>query len=181
LAKQAADPERAGLLVGVKMKKGFTLVELIVVIAIIAVLAGIVAIRSFEAIEKGKIASLMRDYKTIKTAAISYYSDTSTWPANNNASVSLVKSDGLSGWSGPYLESWPKLDPWSGNYIWLNDSAGIVAAAGIAERYLGITNVPSGSASLIDVDMDDGNVTTGFFRYSAANSTVSASVSDDSR
>ena len=80
-----------------KIKKGFTLVELIVVVAIIALLVAVAAINAFKAIEKGKISAFMRDYREIKTAAVSYYADTSNWPANNNASVSLVRNDTVNG------------------------------------------------------------------------------------
>jgi len=167
--------------VDVKIKKSFTLIELMVVIAIISVLASMLAFKFFNSIEKGRISELMRDYREIKTAALSYYADTSNWPANNNASVSLVQNDMVSGWHGPYLDSWPHHNPWNGNYNWFNDTAGVVAGAGISERYLGVNNIPSGSASSIDKNLDDGNITTGFIRYSAANSILNASISDDSQ
>ena len=51
------------------MRKGFTLIELIVVIAIIAVLAAVVAPSAFKAIEKGKVSAGMGDWNSIKTAA----------------------------------------------------------------------------------------------------------------
>ena len=162
-----------------KIKKGFTLVELIVVVAIIALLVAVAAINAFKAIEKGKISAFMRDYREMRTAATAYYADTSTWPTDNNASVSLVQNDLVNGWHGPYLERWPGHNPWSGNYNWRNDTAGVLTTAGFGERYIEVINVPSGSAADLDTKLDDGNITTGEVRYSAGNSTLRALISVD--
>ena len=53
------------------MRKGFTLIELIVVIAIIAILAAIIAPNAFRAIEKAK-ASPLGIYK-IESASVQPY------------------------------------------------------------------------------------------------------------
>ncbi|MCC0764465.1 prepilin-type N-terminal cleavage/methylation domain-containing protein [Clostridioides sp. ES-S-0006-03] len=64
-----------------KNKKGFTLVELLVVIAIIGVLAVVAVPALFSNINKAKVASVESDYSSIKSAALSYYSDTNKMPA----------------------------------------------------------------------------------------------------
>ncbi len=163
------------------MKKAFTLMELVVVVAIIAVLAVIVFVNSFKAIEKGKISGIAADYRTIKTAAISYFSDTANWPSDGNAAASLVSNDNSFGWRGPYLDNWPQRDPWGGVYRWRNDNAGAMTfGSGVNERYLEATSVPSGSALRIDSGFDDGNVTNGLIRYDAGTGTLRFAVSDDS-
>jgi general secretion pathway protein G len=87
-----------------KIKKGFTLIELLVVIAIIAILAAVIAPNAFKAIEKSKVSSAISDYKAIKTASLSYYSDTGKWPGNSAAATGFVTDPtGVSGWNGPYL------------------------------------------------------------------------------
>lgn len=63
-----------------KNNKGFTLVELLVVIAIIGILAVVAVPALFKNIEKGKIADLEADISSIRSAALSYYADTSTMP-----------------------------------------------------------------------------------------------------
>lgn len=65
-----------------KNKKGFTLVELLVVIAIIGVLAVVAVPALFSNINKAKVASVESDYSSVKSAALSYYSDTNKMPAN---------------------------------------------------------------------------------------------------
>ncbi|MBE3588244.1 MAG: prepilin-type N-terminal cleavage/methylation domain-containing protein [Thermoanaerobacteraceae bacterium] len=60
--------------------RGFTLVELLVVIAIIGILAAIIAPNAFKAIEKSKVAAAEADYKSIKAAALNFYTDIGKWP-----------------------------------------------------------------------------------------------------
>jgi len=63
-------------------KKGFTLIELIVVIAIIGLLAAVIAPNVFRAIEKGKAASTEADYRSIKTGALAYFADCALFLSN---------------------------------------------------------------------------------------------------
>ncbi|HFL3157790.1 TPA: type II secretion system protein [Clostridioides difficile] len=69
-----------------KNKKGFTLVELLVVIAIIGILAVVAVPALFSNINKAKVASVESDYSSVKSAALSYYSDTNKMPATTSAS-----------------------------------------------------------------------------------------------
>jgi general secretion pathway protein G len=102
------------------MRKGFTLVELIVVIAIIAILAAIIAPNAFRAIEKANVQKAIRDIKTMASAAMQHYSGTGRWPPPINTppygAGFLTNDDGsgnpVAGWDGPYLEKWP-YHPWS--------------------------------------------------------------------
>ncbi|MFL8712365.1 type II secretion system protein [Clostridioides sp. GD02377] len=63
-----------------KNKKGFTLVELLVVIAIIGILAVVAVPALFSNINKAKVASVESDYSSVKSAALSYYSDKNKVP-----------------------------------------------------------------------------------------------------
>ncbi len=158
------------------MRKGFTLIELIVVIAIIAILAAIVAPNAFKAVEKSRISGVQGDLRTIKTAAMSYYSDTGNWPSNNNY-ASFIANDGTPGWNGPYMEKWPVHNPWSGAYVWHNDNAGTFAAGGTNERWVEALNVTPGSAQKVDTNLDDGNLTNGIVR--ATGTSLRMEISDD--
>jgi len=103
------------------MHESFTLIELIVVIAIIAILAAIIAPNAFKAIEKAKISKTIGDFKTIKTATMTFYADVGAWPVTdisatdqdtNNITVEgenfISGQNQPAGWDGPYLETWPK-------------------------------------------------------------------------
>ena len=171
------------------MRKGtsFTLIELIVVIAIIAILAAIVAPNAFKAIEKARISGIEGDYRNIKTGAMSYYSDTSSWPANSNCQggtanmCGLVTNDTTAGWAGPYMEKWPQRNAWGGVYLWRNDAGGSGAftASSINERFIVANNIAVLSANKIDTNLDDGANTTGIIRYSGTPAIVQMEVSDD--
>ena len=76
-----------------KNNKGFTLVELLVVIAIIGILAVVAVPALFKNIEKAKIAELEADISAIKSAALSYYSDTSG-NLPDIGGIKLIKEDG---------------------------------------------------------------------------------------
>ena len=74
-----------------KNNEGFTLVELLVVIAIIGILAVVAVPALFKNIEKAKIADLEADISTLRSAALSYYADTS---GNLPDNFMLKKEDG---------------------------------------------------------------------------------------
>lgn len=61
-------------------KRGFTLVELLIVIAVIGIVAAIAIPNMLTAIHKGKQKATMGDMKTIGTAVESYISDVSMAP-----------------------------------------------------------------------------------------------------
>ena len=76
-----------------KNNKGFTLVELLVVIAIIGILAVVAVPALFKNIEKAKIADLEADISTLRSAALSYYADTSG-NLPDIGGIKLIKEDG---------------------------------------------------------------------------------------
>lgn len=162
------------------MKKGFTLIELIVVIAIIAVLGAVIAPNAFKSIEKAKIAATVEDLNSIKTAAGAYFTDTSVWPANTAA---FLAAGGVAGWDGPYLDRWPGGGRWPGSvYTWTN-AIGIAFGPGanIFERSVTVTAIPAGGvAGKLDTQMDPGTTgTTGSVRYPTPDTQISYLISRD--
>ena len=135
-------------------RKSFTLIELLVVIAIIAILAAIVAPNAFRAIEKGKVAATIRDYRAIKSAVMAYYADTGTWPPDCGGSScpGLLTNDGKPGWNGPYLEKWPRAK-WRGTCALRNQVWWMWGGPHLC-RYVEITSVPLPSAQAIDREID---------------------------
>jgi general secretion pathway protein G len=149
-------------------RKGFTLIELIVVIAIIAVLAAIVAPSAFRAIDKGKVSATIGDFKSIKTAAMAYYADTGQWPGNTTNGTGFINNNSgaaPNGWDGPYLEKWPAKSQWGGSYSYVVDAAG-------GFRNLTVSNVTGATAYRIDTQVDglDGP-TNGSIQWSMSNGT----------
>lgn len=83
--------------------------ELLVVIAIIGILAVVAVPALFSNINKAKVASVESDYSSVKSAALSYYSDTNKIP---------VTPDGQTGLSvlETYMESLPDKADIGGEY-----------------------------------------------------------------
>ena len=71
-------------------KKGFTLVELLVVIVIIGILATLATVALGSARMKARDARRISDVKQIQTALELYYNDNTTYPASNALATSLA-------------------------------------------------------------------------------------------
>lgn len=157
-------------------KKGFTLIELMVVIAIIAVLAAVVAPQVFKQVAKGRRASAEAFYNSVKTAASAYFSDTAQWPANGAAGIAAFSTNPggavAATWDGPYVENWPTATPWGGGtYAWGNAAAGVnFNAVGAGERWITIpaAAIPAADRTRIDIDIDGASgAATGKVRITA--------------
>jgi len=82
------------------MKKGFTLVELLVVISIIGVLSAILMVNFVGTRERARDSQRIQDMNTIKNALRLYYNDFQSYPVSNSACSScLTSSIGTSGYA----------------------------------------------------------------------------------
>lgn len=107
-------------------RKGFSLVELLVVIIIIAVLAAIAIPKFVNSGQRSREAALKADLKLYRNAIELFSNDTgafpnalsdltaTTAPANGKDSTGAAKTITATDWKGPYLQSVEK-DPLSGN------------------------------------------------------------------
>ncbi len=68
------------------MKRGFTLIEMVVVLAVIAILAAILIPAVEKNIEDAKIARANNEVQVIAAAMTSFYKDTGRWPTWNGSS-----------------------------------------------------------------------------------------------
>ena len=174
---------------GGSMKKGFTLVELVVVIAIIAILAAVIAPNAFKSIEKARISATVGHLDAIKTAVMQFYTDNSVWPANATtvaANELMNNTNSYSTWDGPYLDKWPSAGQWQNSVYNLRNYAGVNwdgAGGNDAGRFTELTNVPIASARKIDLAIDGVTCSTaGAIRYDNSSTTtanISALISTD--
>ena len=74
-------------------RKGFTLVELLIVIVVIGILSAMMMISSTEAVASAKAASIIGNMRTIKTAALAYYIDATNGASDTVSSLTMNMSD----------------------------------------------------------------------------------------
>ena len=89
------------------LKKGFTLIEMILVLVIIAALSSMASRPIIKELNKSKVSNTKAEMSNIKTALSAYCEDTGTLPSNNNVIASLLyDADGVGvDWKGPYIQS----------------------------------------------------------------------------
>jgi len=117
------------------MKKGFTLLELLIVITILAILAGAMMPIFSTSRSTAESAKASADLDAIKSAAIMMHYDASAWPIDavdgscfiTNV-TGCVNSTAGGSWKGPYMASWEK-DPWGNYYRIYNGSSNYLYAA----------------------------------------------------
>lgn len=94
------------------VKRGFTLVELLVVVAILGILATGAVVYVPRFLESGNKGAAEKDVQALKTAATQYYTDKRKYPDNLDVLVDT------SGDKEPYIEGGEGalIDPWGNKY-----------------------------------------------------------------
>ena len=102
-----------------KQRRGFTLLELLVVIVIIGLLAGYVAPRYFSQVGKSEVQVAKAQIDAIEKALDQYRLDTRRLPTTEQGlSVLVTRPGNEPNWSGPYLKKMPPNDPWGRPYVY---------------------------------------------------------------
>ncbi len=103
-------------------KKGFTLIELMVVMIILGLLATLVVPRMLGHIPKAKIQAAYAQIELFGTALDSFSLDVGRYPTSSEGLEALItQPSGADGWNGPYLKKneIPN-DPWENPYIYVS-------------------------------------------------------------
>jgi general secretion pathway protein G len=136
------------------IKKGFTLVELLIVIIIIAVLAAIAIPKFSNSSQRSKESSLRANLKLVRNAIDLFRADTGAFPASL-AGLTTSTTSGLSAaaatctiaatdWRGPYLQAVP-VDPVSGSALTYGTAAADVGTVKSPATGNGLDNTPYSS------------------------------------
>ena len=105
------------------LKKGFSLVEILLVVVIIAALAAMVFPRFAGRSEQAKIAVAKTDIQVHLATALKLYElDTGQFPTSDQGLEALREKPTANpipeAWNGPYIEKEP-IDPWGRPYVYI--------------------------------------------------------------
>ena len=109
---------------GRRTRRGFTLLELLVVMVIIGLLASYVGPKYFGQIGKSEIKVARAQIDALDKALAQYRIDVGRFPTTEQGLAALTAApsgespSGKSGWSGPYLSKSVPSDPWGRPYLY---------------------------------------------------------------
>jgi len=105
----------------VRPRRGFTLLELLVVMVIIGLLAAYVGPKYFAQIGKSEVKTAKAQIVGFEKALQQYRIDVGRYPSTEQGLQALLtKPSNVSKWDGPYLEKTLPLDPWGRPYVYLS-------------------------------------------------------------
>jgi len=103
-------------------KRGFTLIEILVVIIVIGLLAALVGPRIIGRVSEAKSATARTQIELLSLALDNYRLDNGTYPTTEQGLGALQEKSTRdpvpTNWRGPYLKKAVPLDPWGQPYAY---------------------------------------------------------------
>ncbi|GMV95855.1 MAG: hypothetical protein AMXMBFR83_02250 [Phycisphaerae bacterium] len=104
---------------GRRARRGFTLVELLLVLVILAVLAMVVVPKFTGRSEQARVTAARTDITNIETALDAFEVDCGRYPSSDEGLLALLQPPGnVQNWRGPYLKKGVPSDPWGHPYVY---------------------------------------------------------------
>lgn len=97
-----------------RARRGFTLIELVVVILILAILAALIVPRIVGRTGDAKRAKAATDISTLRSLVNTYRADCDKYP--ETLQDLRAKPSDVDGWHGPYTDKEIPTDPWQNEY-----------------------------------------------------------------
>lgn len=104
-------------------RRGFTLIEILVVIVVIAILASVVAPSILQNVDDARVNTARNQIVTLDGALNAYRLDTGRFPTTEQGLEALNVMPAIDpprNWRGPYLERALPVDPWGNKYIYVS-------------------------------------------------------------
>jgi general secretion pathway protein G len=105
-----------------RRRRGFTLIEILVVVIIIATLATAIVLSVGSAPEEARISRAKSDIATLETALERFRLDMRRYPDDDEGLRALAEApegEDADRWKGPYIKRLQK-DPWDRDYVYEN-------------------------------------------------------------
>ncbi len=129
-------------------RRGFTLLELLVVMVIIGLLAAYVGPRYFAQIGRSEQGAARAQIESFAKALDAYRLDTGAYPTSEQGLNALITKPGNElKWQGPYLQKAVPLDPWARPYLY----KGPVSNGDFELMSYGKDGQPGGEAESADI------------------------------
>jgi general secretion pathway protein G len=107
-------------MMSLRLRRGFTLLELLVVMVIIGLLAAYVGPKYFSQVGKSEVKTARAQIVGFEKALQQYRLDVGTLPSTEQGLQALLaKPSNVNKWDGPYLEKALPADPWGHAYIYV--------------------------------------------------------------
>ena len=105
-------------MMSLRLRRGFTLLELLVVMVIIGLLAAYVGPKYFSQVGKSEVKTTRAQIVGFEKAQ--YRLDVGTLPSTEQGLQALLaKPSNVNKWDGPYLEKALPADPWGNAYLYV--------------------------------------------------------------
>ncbi|MEY4686393.1 MAG: PilD-dependent protein PddA [Verrucomicrobiota bacterium] len=132
-----------------RSRRGFTLVELLLVLVILGILASLVLPKFTGRTEQARITAAQTQISTFGTALDAFEVDTGSYPRGQDGLNQLVAAPAdVPNWRGPYLKSEIPLDPWGRAYIY--EFPGRINPAGYDLRSTGPDGQPNSADDIVN-------------------------------
>jgi general secretion pathway protein G len=104
---------------GRRIRRGFTLLELLVVLVVLGLLVGIVGPRYFSQLGKSEAKAAQAQLASLAKALDLYRIDVGRYPSTEQGLAALtIAPPNESRWRGPYLQKAVPADPWGHPYLY---------------------------------------------------------------